>query len=202
MKRKFKINLQMHSEVKINVTNVHIAEVTVENDILVFGKVERIKGAMEFSRTPKISSGELYGDGKITHSNSKKSAYDINGQLNKFPTKWRRYLEGVTSQKGVESASSKDSPNFFAIGWEVEKTGGKKELIWFPYCKAEPITETIRQSEDNINYSTDSITIKALEHDSIGRFYTFIDSEDEDVTEEMIGNFFKKVQTTDLIEAA
>lgn len=108
-------------------------------------------------------------------------------------------MEGVTVNNGVESGTSKDEPNPFAIGWEVEKTGGKKELIWFLYCVAEPVQETTRQSEDNIVYSTDTVVISALEDDSLGRFYTFIDSEDEEITDEMVANFFKKVQTTDAI---
>jgi hypothetical protein len=66
---------------------------------------------------------------------------------------------------------------------------------------AEPIQETNRQSEENINYSTDSVTITALEDDSLGRYYTFIDSEDEEITEQMVEDFFKQVQTTDAIAA-
>ena len=82
-------------------------------------------------------------------------------------------MEGVTVESGVESGTSKDGPKPFAIGWEVEKTAGEKELIWFLYCLAEPIQETNRQSEENFNYSTDNITITALENDSLERYYTF-----------------------------
>lgn len=190
-------------EVKINVQNVHLAEITKspEGEIS-FGKPEHVVGAMQIGRNPQIASGQLYGDGKITHETSRKVRYELSVDLNKLPTKWRRYMEGVTVTTGVESGTSKDEPNPFAIGWEVEKTGEQKELVWFVYCLANPIQETTRQSEDNINYSTDSITISALEDDSLGRFYTLIDSEDTAITEEMIANFFKKVQTTDAIAAA
>lgn len=188
-------------EVKINVQNVHLAEVTESLGEIVFDTPEHVAGAMEIGRTPQLSTGQLYGDGKIAHKTSKKIAYQITANLNKLPTKWRRYMEGVQVTDGVESGTSKDEPNPFAIGWEVEKTGGEKELIWFLYCLAEPIQETNRQSEDNINYSTDSVTITALEDDSLGRYYTFIDSEDEDITEQMVTDFFAQVQTTDAISA-
>lgn len=188
-------------EVKINVQNVHLAEATESPEgAITFGTPEHVVGAMEFGKVPQLAKGQLYGDGKITHSNSRKIAYQITANLNKLPTKWRRYMEGVTVNNGVESGTSKDEPKPFAIGWEVEKTGGKKELIWFLYCLAEPIQETTRQSEENINYSTDNVTITALEDDNLGRFYTMIDTEeDEEITPEMVGNFFKKVQTTDAI---
>lgn len=190
-------------EVKINVQNVHLAEITKspEGEIS-FGKPEHVAGAMEIGRNPQIASGQLYGDGKISHETSRKVRYELNVGLNKLPTKWRRYMEGVKVTTGVESGTSKDEPKPFAIGWEVEKTGGQKELVWFVYCLANPIQETTRQSEDNINYSTDSITISALEDDSLGRFYTLIDSEDEEITPEMVENFFKKVQIDDAISAA
>lgn len=189
-------------EVKINVRNVHLAEITEspEGDIT-HGTPEHVVGAMEFGKVPQLSKGQLYGDGKITHSTSRKIAYQITANLNKLSTKWRRYMEGVTVVGGVESGTSKDDPKPFAIGWEVEKTGNEKELIWFLYSLAEPIQETTRQSEDNINYSTDTVTITALEDDNLGRFYTMIDTEDEEITPEMVANFFKQVQTTDAISA-
>lgn len=187
-------------EYKINVKNVHLAEVTEGLEgTLTFGKPEHVAGAMEMGRTPQLSTGQLYGDGKISHKNAKKVAYQITANLNKLPTKWRRYIEGVTVTKGVESGTSEDEPKPFAIGWEVEKTGGQKELIWFLYCVAEPIQQTEKQSEDSTNYSTDSVTITALENDSLGRYYTMIDSEDEDITEQMVKAFFTQVQTTDMI---
>jgi len=189
-------------EVKINVQNVHLAEITETTGEITFGTPEHVAGAMEMGRTPQLSTGQLYGDGKITHKNSKKVAYQITANLNKLPTKWRRYMEGVKVVTGVESGTSSDEPKPFAIGWEVEKTGGGKELVWFLYCTAEPIQQTERQSEDNVNYSTDNVTILALEHDSLGRYYTFIDSEDEDVTASMVANFFKNVQTSDAIADA
>lgn len=187
-------------EVKINVQNVHLAEITESAEgAIVHGAPEHVVGAMEMGKAPQLATGQLYGDGKVQKRNSRKVKYQITTSLNKLPTKWRRYMEGVTVNNGVESGTSKDEPNPFAIGWEVEKTGGKKELIWFLYCVAEPVQETTRQSEDNIVYSTDTVVISALEDDSLGRFYTFIDSEDEEITDEMVANFFKKVQTTDAI---
>lgn len=190
------------SEVKINVQNVHLAEVekSPTGDIT-FSAPEHVAGAMEIGKVPQMASGQLYGDGKIRHSNSRKTKYQLTVNLNKLPTKWRRYMEGVSVKNGVESGTSSDEPKHFAIGWEVEKTGKQKEMIWFLYCLAEPIQTSDKQSEDNVVYSTDSITISALEEDKLGRYYTLIDSEDDDITAEMLDNFFKKVQTTDTIAA-
>lgn len=189
-------------EVKINVKNVHLSEVTKSPEgEITFKAPEHVVGAMQIGRNPQIASGQLYGDGKVTHETSKKVRYELNVELNKLPTKWRRYMEGATATTGVESGTSADVPKPFAIGWEVEKTGGTKELIWFLYCLAQPVQESTRQSEDNINYSTDTLTISALEDNSLGRFYTLIDSEDTAITPTMVADFFKKVQITNIIAA-
>lgn len=186
---------------KINVKNVHMAEIEETESGLQFGTPEWIAGAMEIGRVPQLASGKLYGDGKVSHTTSKKNAYSITLNHNKIPGKWRRYMEGVKTVNGVESGTTSDNPKPFAIGWEVEKTDNKKELIWFLYCKAEPIEQSVKQSEENMTYSTDTVKITATEHDDVKRFYTFIDTEDEEVTEEIAENFFKKVQTTDTISA-
>lgn len=190
------------TEVKINVKNVHLAEITeTEAGVISFGTPEHVVGAMEIGRAPQLATGQLYGDGKIRYNDSRIVRHQLTLSLNKLPTKWRRYMEGVTVVNGVESGTSNDKPKPFAIGWEVEKTNSEKELIWFLYCLAEPLQTTERQSEENIVYSTDSVTISALEDDSLGRYYTMIDSEDETITAEMLSNFFKQVQITDAISA-
>ena len=190
-------------EVKINVKNVHLAEITKSPEgVITYSVPEHVVGAMQIGRNPQIASGQLYGDGKVTHETSKKVKYELTVELNKLPTKWRRYMEGVTAVAGVESGTSADQPKPFAIGWEVEKTGGEKELIWFLYCMANPIQVNIRQSEDNITYSTDNLTISALEDDSLDKFYTLIDSEDADITAKMLTDFFKIVQISDTIAVA
>jgi len=50
-------------EKKINVLNVHLAEITESPEgALTFGTPEHIAGAMEISRVPQVSTGQLYGD--------------------------------------------------------------------------------------------------------------------------------------------
>ena len=189
------------SEKKINVKNVHFAEITETESTITHGTPELVAGAMEVVRTPTIATGQLFGDGKISDSNSKKTAYQIQIQHNRIPSKWRRIMEGTTIVTGVESGTSSDVPKPVAVGWEVEKTNGESELIWFLYCKATPTEERVQQSTENITYSTDTLTLTALEHDLLERFYTMIDTEETTVTEAMVTDFFKKVQTTDTIAA-
>lgn len=192
------------TEVRINVKNLYMAKATKQEDgQVVFDKPEHIIGMEKISRKTQMASGKKYGDGKIRKNSIKKSGYELSLSLNNLPSEWRNYLEGTTfTDGGVEYATSKDIPNYFAIGWEVEKTGGFSEFVWFPFCQAQPIEQETQQTEDNINYSTDSITITALENDFIGRYYTFIDTEIEKNKDVTAKDFFSQVQVGDTITKA
>lgn len=192
------------TEVRINVKNLYMAKATKQEDgQVVFDKPEHIIGMEKISRKTQMASGKKYGDGKIRKNSIKKSGYELSLSLNNLPSEWRNYLEGTTfTDGGVEYATSKDIPNYFAIGWEVEKTGGFSEFVWFPFCQAQPIEQETQQTEDNINYSTDSITIMALENDFIGRYYTFIDTEIEKNKGITAKDFFSQVQVGDTITKA
>lgn len=192
------------TEVRINVKNLYMAKATKQEDgKVVFDKPEHIIGMEKISRKTQMASGKLHGDGKIRKNSIKKSGYELSLSLNNLPSEWRNYLEGTTlTDGGVEYATSKDIPNYFAIGWEVEKTGGFSEFVWFPFCQAQPVEQETQQTEDNINYSTDSITITALENDFIGRYYTFIDTEVEKNKDVTAKDFFSQVQVGDTITKA
>ena len=82
----------------------------------------------------------------------------------------------------------------------MEKTGGKSDFVWFPYCIGSPIEQSTQQSEDNVNFSRDQISLLAMEHNSIKRFYTLVDQEvagNETVT---ALDFFSQVQITDEVQ--
>lgn len=188
------------SEYKINVEGIWFAEVQTDtNEELKHKAVEQMAELMEIQISPKIAEGGLFGNGKKVHATNRKTSYEISLDLTVLPSKFRAYIEGTTIKNGVESGTSKDEPKAFALGFLIEKTGGKRQCIWFPYCKAKPVEESVKQSEDNINYSTDKLTVTALEHNAIKRFYTKIDEENEEINAKMVTDFFKKVQTTDTI---
>ena len=78
-------------EVKINVQNVHLSEISVSpTGTLEYSIPEHVAGAMEMGKAPQLASGQLYGDGRITNKTSRKVRYQITANLNKLPSKWRR----------------------------------------------------------------------------------------------------------------
>lgn len=186
----------------LNVKNLHFAEVTENADgTLTFGTPDLILGLEEVTRTPQVARGTQYGDGILREEEIKKTAYNMSVKHNDIPQKWRRWMEGTKYVNGVGSGTSEDKPKPFAMGYENAKCRGRRQMVWFPYCKASPIESTESQNTENINISSDTITITAFEHDSIKRYYTDIDSSDEAVTPAIVDNFFTQVQVKDIIEA-
>lgn len=187
---------------KVNVKGLYFAKVKKETDSEVtYEAVQQVAEVQEVQFSPKIAEGGLFGNGVKVHSASKKTSYELSIDMTVLPPDIKAYIEGTTITNGVEAGKSSDEAKPFACGFEVEKTGGKSQMIWFLYCMAKPVEETVKQSEDSTNYSTDKLVISALEHKALGRFYTKIDSESTEVQKEWLTNFFKKVQTTDTIAA-
>ena len=188
---------------KINVKNFHIAKVAEQDGALVYEKPIPIPGLEQVSRAPQISSGSKYGDGIVRFKVSKKAGYQINISHNEIPAELRAYMEGATiTDGGIEYGSSSDNPKPFAAGWEVERVDGQSEFTWFLFGLAEPITVDVKQSEDNTNFSSDSISITFMEHDSLKRFYTLVNTSIEKNKDVKASDFFSKVQTKDVVETA
>lgn len=188
---------------KINIKNFHFAKVAEKEGVLVYEKPVHIPGLEEITRTPQVATGKKYGDGIIRYSISKKTGYTVELNHNVIPAEIKSYMEGTTiSESGVEHGSSTDKPRPFAAGWEVEKADGESEYIWFLFGFAEPISVSTKQSEDNVNFSSDTLKITFLEHESLKRFYTFVDKSLAINASVTAADFFSKVQTKDAIERA
>lgn len=189
--------------IKINCKNFHIAFCAEVDGVIQYEKPQHIVGLEKVSRSAKVANGGKYGDGVLRFSVNKKTAYELTIDHNFIPSAIRSRMEGTTiTAKGVEYASSKDTPTPLAVGWETELEDGTSQFIWFLFGVAQPITNDIQQSEDNINFTSDNISLTMMEHNSLKRYYTFVDTSitgNEEITAE---KFFSQVQTGDEIVQA
>lgn len=187
--------------IKVNCKNFHIAFCTETDGQLQYEKPIHIVGLEKVSRTAKVADGGKYGDGVLRFSVNKKTSYELSVDHNLIPSEIRAKMEGVTvSESGVEYGSSSDRPNPFACGWETEMEDGSSQFIWFLFGVAEPISVEVQQSEDKINFTSDSISMTMMEHNSLKRFYTFVDTSIDKNKAITAKQFFSKVQTGDVIQ--
>lgn len=190
----------------INVQNAHFSKCTKKEGVdgivtYTYDVPVKVKGLEKISIVPTKASGEQYGDGVLVEKISRRTGYTLGVDLNNIPNELKRYLMGLTYTNGVETDDGNCTSGGFAFGCEHVKADDTVEMIWFIYCEAEPIEEENSQSTKDINISNETLNITAFKVDEYNkRAYIKISTADENVTEDMIANFFKKVQTGTTIE--
>lgn len=191
----------------INVQNAHIAKCTktvAEDGTTTYkwSTPQYISGLEKVTITPVTAKGEQYGDGILREKKTKRTAYTLGIDHNEIPAELKRYMQGLTYTSGVETDDGACASHPIAFGCEHVKADDSIEKIWFIYCETDPIEEENQQSTTDINISSDTLALTAFKLDEYeDRAYVKIRSNDINVTEDMIDNFFKKVQTETTITA-
>lgn len=169
---------------RINIKNAKMAKVTVDNGTTyTIDTPEAVPGLMTIDLTMLSASGELYGDGAIVSKLAKLTGAQIRVGLNKLSTAQRATLLGATvNSNGSLDQKSSDTPAKVAFYFETEQDDGTKEQLWLLSCKAEPFGLSARQTESNINYSTDEITIDCVRREKDNLILRLVDTADTTVT--------------------
>lgn len=187
----------------INVQGTHFAKGTKTDSTYKWDAPVAIEGLEKVTITPITAKGEKYGDGILRKKIARRTGYTLGIDINSLPADVKHYINGLTYTTGVETDDGSCAGGAFAIGFEHVTADDKVEKIWFIWCEAEPIEEESEQSTSDINISSDTVAITAYKLAAYNnRAYVKISSADENVTEEMLANFFTKVQTSTTIEAA
>lgn len=179
---------------RINIKNVVYAVVTDDSTTeTTYGPIKPVAPAMQVQLTPTVATGDLYGDGVKQETMSKLTGIQLVLDVNKVPIDVRAEINGNTYENGVLVEKATDQAPYIAVGYMVEQTNNTAEYIWLLKGKAQPYGSTVQQATENINYSTDSITIDFVARDSDGEFRRFADSADETFTSEMAAAWFDEV---------
>lgn len=166
------------------------------------GPIKPFGAPMQVQYTPSYASGPLYGGGVKTEDISKLTGGVLKIDVNKIPIEVRAEILGHTYSEGVLKENKDDQAKDIAIGYELEETGGHRELVWFLKCKAKPFGNNVQQSADNINYSTDSIDIGVMAREFDGNFKNSGDTANGDFTAEKASVFLSTIPGGELVEAA
>lgn len=157
----------------------------------------KIPGLMSVDISPTMATGELYGDGAKVDAVSKITGYAVTIALNKLPLATRAaWLGHKLTTDGVMVVSADDQPIDIAIGYESEETGDNRELTWLLKGKAAPGAKSDKQSEGNVTYSTDTITINFVARIADKRFEAIGDTENPTFTSALADKFLNSVPTT------
>lgn len=149
-KRSYKINVK--KPVYCKLTSDTLSGVS-------YGSVTSLGEAMQIQMTAVSSSGQLYGDGSIVDSVSKLSGLTVVFDATKIPIEVKADIYGFTYTNGVAQVKAGDQANYIAFGYEIEQSTGDSEYVWLLKGRPQPLNNNVQQSEANITYSTDQMTI-------------------------------------------
>ena len=179
---------------RINIKNLHYAKITGDDEsATTYDTPVHVLGAMQIALTPSVATGTLYGDGVIRDELAKQTGIGVQLDLNKLPVVHRAAMLGNTLKNGVLVENEADTPPEMALGFEVEQTGGKSEFVWLLKGKMAPITNTIQQTTENVNFSTDTTTMTFMPRKSDGDIKYYADTTEENMEHITAESWFEEV---------
>lgn len=124
-----------------------------------YGEVKSLGEAMNVGLTPIVAAGTLYGNGAIVDSTEILTGLTLAVGITQIPIEDRAAIYNQEISNGVMVTKAGVEPNSIALGYMVQKTGGKREYVWLLKGKPKQMARNDQQSESNINYSTDNMEI-------------------------------------------
>jgi len=175
---------------RINVANAKVAKITENTETAyVLSDVRRLPDLRQIDFTPLLATGQLYGDGVLVEDAAMVTGGTVKIDTNKVAIAERAMITGAEYKEGILDIKTTDVPPEIALYVETEASNCTKEQMWFVCCKAQPFGISGKQRENNINYSTDSLTLSCFPRKKDKKVFRMADTEDKTFTEEMSAKF-------------
>lgn len=177
---------------RINVKNLVFCTLTSDDASgVVYGDVNPLAKAMTIEVTPSQATGVLYGDGAQQENLAKLTGLSAALEVNKIAIENRAVIQGHKYEDGVMVYSADDEAPYIAIGYQVEGTNGYSEYVWLLKGRVQEGNQSAAQATDNINFTTDKMTINFIPRE-FDRFLEFTaDSANSDLESDQVENWFK-----------
>lgn len=156
-----------------------------------YGTVKTLGEIQEAQITPQSATGRLYGDGGIVDSSALLTGVTLALQLTKIPVEAVADIYNYTVTNGVVQVKAGTTAKMIAVGFEVVQSDGSSEYTWLLKGRPQAINNTVQQSTDNINYSTDTLTIEFVKRISDEMIRYYADSANADFTAAQAEKWFE-----------
>ena len=178
---------------KINIKNPVYAEVLTDGkEGTTYGEVKSMGEAQQAQVTASVSSGQLYGNGALVDSSSVMTGISLALTTTKIPIEVQADIYNYKVDNGVVQVQAGAKAKYIAVGYEVEQTDGNSEYIWLLKGRPQPLNSDVKQSEGNITYSTDTITIDFVKRASDGMLKYFADGANPELTKAQAAAWFSE----------
>ena len=164
---------------KFNVRNAQYAPVSVDSDsTYTLGTIVLLPDIRSIDISFTSATGELYGDGALVAKDARLTGAVLKLGIDKLSQAARAAILGHTvTAKGVMQVKTTDTPIKIAVYAEIELNNGGYEAFWLLSGKAEPVNITGQQSEGNINYTTDELTINFIRREKDKQVISYADTD-------------------------
>lgn len=124
--------------------------------------IKKLVGARNVKISPKVNTGELYGDDQLLETASAVGAIEVEIDVADLTLEERADLLGYTYENGVLTETKDFNPPFIAFGFEAPKSNGGTRMKWLTKGKAEPLEEESKTQEDKVEFQTQKVKLKFM----------------------------------------
>ncbi|MBP3617930.1 MAG: hypothetical protein J6J38_07825 [Lachnospiraceae bacterium] len=182
---------------RINVQNAAYA-VLKENTTSAYemDEIHPLPGLRSIDLSLLMASGTLYGDGVVDENVDKITGAQLKIDINKIPIEDRARMNGAHYDGFMDVTTDDKAPEVaFYFETESSKKGGKEQL-WLVCGKVQPIGMAAKQTEDNVTFSTDTMTVKCTRRQKDRRVLRLGDTENKKLTDKDFEEFKKNPDYT------
>ncbi len=165
--------------------------------------IKKLTGARNIKISPKVNTGELYGDDQLLETECAIGAIEVEVDVAELTLEEQADLLGYEYSNGVLKESKNFNPPYISFGFEAPKSNGATRMQWLLKGKAEPLEEEGKTKEDKIEFQTQKIKLKFMPRINDGRpkFKADTDLEGAPTIEEFFSvNFLKTGEKTQLVK--
>ena len=191
---------------RIGVSNFHYAKMTKEETLTTaptYDTPVSAPGLMSLNINPNAGMDTLFADDGPFETATTIGQIEVEVQKNALSTQNKADLLGkVIDANGGLVSSSTDIPPWVAIGFKSLKSNGKYRYVWLFKGKFMDPEDSNETKGDSINWQSDTISgnfvkliyTQKINGKDIGAWKYELDEEDEEVSTELLNDWFAKVQ--------
>lgn len=165
---------------RINVRNCQRAQVTANStSSYTIGTPAAMPTLRSVDIALTSATGTLYGDGEKVSEIGLLTGATLNIGIDKLTSDDKVALLGATkNSSGVVTYKTTDKPVVTAMYMEIEHDDGGYEAIWLLCGKAQPLSVNAQQREDNITFSTETLTMNFVRREKDKALMKMADTDD------------------------
>jgi phi13 family phage major tail protein len=180
--------------VVFNVLRIVYAKVLKDDSTAYYyDAIKTLGDPMQVQLAYTMANAPWYGGGVKRGEITKITGAELQVDITKVSIETKADILGHEYASGVMTVNKKDQAPNIAVGYEMEATEGNREFVWLFKGKARPFGKNVQQSTDNINISTDALTIGFSPREFGGDLYVNADTSNADFTESVANTFLDTV---------